>query len=196
MFVSGAAFSVYKTIPAIPSAVVFYPYCRRFGFDWILLNLTELPHAVQPATALKLPQILSLIHPPSSSELQLPLKCRARIFFPFFLSVGICFFTGVLHLFFFWLKRHFLTCNKSASHVEVLALPVGNSVIRGVGSHFSGTPPPQREWRVGSMLVLYKGSYPPARLPQPPNTLPDFDEQSNIKWQALFPGWLSKNDIN
>lgn len=94
----------------------------------------------------------------------------------------------------FWLKRHFLIRNKSASHVQVLALPVGNSVIQGVGSHFSGTLPPRHEWRVGSMLVLYKGSYPHA--PNPSNTLPDFDEQSDIKWQALFPGWLSKNDIN
>lgn len=118
------------------------------------------------------------------------------LFFSFFLRVGICFVTGVLHLYFFslWLKRHFLTRNKSASHVQVLALPVGNSVIRGVGSHFSSTLPPQREWPVGSMLVLYKGSYPHALHPS--NTLPDFDEQSNIKWQALFPGWLSKNDIN
>lgn len=93
MFVSGAAFSVYKTALVtllqlqLPQPLFFL--LVLLGFDWIFRSLEELPHAVGPPDAyilillpLKHLQILLLICSwGSNCVLQLPLNYTVFLLF-------------------------------------------------------------------------------------------------------------------
>lgn len=91
MFVSGAAFSVYKTALVILLQLQFlqplFFLLALFGFDWIFLNLMELPRAVELLDAyilillaVKHLQILSLMCPwGSNCVLQLPLNHTVKV---------------------------------------------------------------------------------------------------------------------
>lgn len=92
MFVSGAAFSIYKTALVIILLLQFlqplFFLLALFGFDWISLNLLELPHAlglpdvcILILLLLKHLQILLQICPRGSCcVLQLPVNYTIVVF--------------------------------------------------------------------------------------------------------------------
>lgn len=110
MFVSGAAFSVYKTALVILLQLQFlqplFFLLALFGFDWIFLNLMELPRAVELLDAyilillaVKHLQILSLMCPwGSNCVLQLPLNHAVEVLI--FHSIKPCLVTCTHHLLF------------------------------------------------------------------------------------------------
>lgn len=131
MFVSGAAFSVYKTALVILLQLQFlqplFFLLALFGFDWIFLNLMELPRAVELLDAyilillaVKHLQILSLMCPwGSNCVLQLPLNHTVKALI--FHSIKPCLVTCTHHLCppSVWRRRHFLSHIKSGSHIEI-----------------------------------------------------------------------------